>query len=77
MQGREREREREEEEKLFREVQCEVCGKGGARRCKGCGGVGYCGRECQVEGWKTHKRVCGRRKGKQEGGKVGVPYETI
>ncbi len=74
-----REREREEEKMIFGEMRCEVCGKGGARRCKGCGSVGYCGVRCQGEGWKGHRRFCGRGK-KREGeevGRVGVPYETI
>lgn len=27
-------------------------------RCAKCRMVYYCGRDCQVKGWKTHKRVC-------------------
>ena len=83
MQVREREKEEEEEKMLFGKVSCDICGKGDARRCAGCGTVGYCGKECQIEGWKKHKRDCGRRlkpnkEGEEDEGKaVGLPYETI
>ena len=84
MQGRERETEKEEERKIFGKVSCEVCGKPDARRCAGCGAVGYCGKECQVEGWKAHRRVCRRRskpkrgeEGEEEGKALELPYETI
>lgn len=84
LQAREREKEEEEQKVMFGKMSCEICGKEDARRCAGCGTVGYCGKECQVEGWKKHKRFCGRRpkpkkqEEEEEGGKtVGLPYETI
>jgi hypothetical protein len=37
----------------------EVCGKGdGVRKCSKCKTVGYCGRDCQKQDWKNHKKVC-------------------
>lgn len=78
--GMDRETE-EEQAKIYANMDCETCGKGGAMRCKGCGTVAYCGRECQKKGWKGHRRECGRRK-KRDGegetvGEIKVPYETI
>ncbi len=63
--------EEEEEAKGFDDkmMECAVCGKEGAKRCAGCGRVGYCGKECQSEGWKAHKRDCKwaiRRKKREE-----------
>ena len=78
---REREKEREDEKMIFGKISCEVCGKVDARRCVGCGAVGYCGKECQVQDWKKHKRFCRRSKPKMEdgdqGNAVGLPYESI
>lgn len=69
---------KEDEGKIYGKMECGVCGKGDAKRCAGCGKVGYCSKECQVEGWKEHKRDCGRRyKPKKEVKAVGLPYETI
>ncbi len=61
----------EEEGKSFDDakMECAVRGKEGAKRCAGCGRVGYCGKECQSEGWKAHKRDCKwaiKRKMKEE-----------
>lgn len=68
----------EEEGKIYGKMVCGVCGKGDAKRCGGCGTVGYCSKECQTEGWKEHKGECGRGyKPKKEGKAVGLPYETI
>ncbi|RPA72610.1 hypothetical protein BJ508DRAFT_334866 [Ascobolus immersus RN42] len=40
--------------------ECTVCKKKGKKlsKCGGCGWTMYCGKECQKEGWKTHKRYC-------------------
>ncbi|WYZ41384.1 hypothetical protein EsH8_V_000279 [Colletotrichum jinshuiense] len=47
---------------------CAGCGKteaeaGGLKSCTGCGLWRYCGRECQVPDWKTHKVDCKILKG--------------
>lgn len=70
---------KEDERKIYGKMICEVCGNRDAKRCAGCGSVGYCGKECQAEGWKVHKRDCrrGHKPGKKEGEAVGLPYETI
>ena len=83
MQAATREREEEEEGKIYGKMLCQVCGKDGAKRCAGCGKVGYCGKGCQSMGWKEHRRECGRghkpNKKREEGEGEGmkVPYETI
>jgi hypothetical protein len=42
----------------FVEKICAVCGKGGKlSRCGLCGKVYYCGKDCQLAGWKAHKRA--------------------
>ena len=71
------ERENENEKKMFKGVKCAMCGKPDAKRCLGCGKVGYCGKDCQTEDWKAHKRDC-RRKNVNKGVARGdLPYETI
>ena len=38
---------------------CDHCGNGGSlKRCARCKSVWYCSRECQKNGWSTHKLVC-------------------
>ena len=39
---------------------CHVCKKvkNGNKRCTGCYFVFYCGRDCQVKDWETHKDFC-------------------
>lgn len=46
---------------MGREVMlCRACGRvDNVKKCKGCGVVGYCGKECQRKDWKMHKQVCG------------------
>ena len=63
-QKREMEQKREDvwSSKTFEKMSCDVCGQEDGKRCAGCGSVAYCGRECQREGWKKHKRFCTRRK---------------
>ncbi|KUJ23271.1 uncharacterized protein LY89DRAFT_777054 [Mollisia scopiformis] len=45
-------------------VECQGCGETKSKdelsRCKGCGAVWYCNRECQTKGWseKDHKSEC-------------------
>lgn len=82
--GSERVKEEEQEQgRIYGKMDCDICGKGDAKRCKGCGTVAYCGRECQSAGWKKHRRECGRgfmsrKKREEEGeGEMKVPYETI
>lgn len=59
-------------------MKCEECGTEGAKRCAGCGEVGYCGKACQARGWKAHRRVCRRKEVKTEVDGVGrLPYEVI
>lgn len=84
LQGQKREREeaRERERRSFRKMSCKVCGREDAKRCKGCGAVGYCGKACQGADWKVHRRECGMRymsKTKREEMGVGrdLPYETV
>jgi len=37
---------------------CSVCLKPGEHRCSGCRSVVYCGRDCQVKDWTSHKKDC-------------------
>ena len=76
---------KEDEKKLYRKVECEVCGKEDAKRCAGCGTVGYCSKACQAQAWKVHRNDCGMRhmskKKREEATEATVgknlPYETI
>jgi len=38
--------------------ECSVCGKPASKACSKCKKERYCSRECQVNGWKKHKKVC-------------------
>jgi hypothetical protein len=42
------------------ECECVVCGARGSKlfRCTRCKERYYCGKECQLQDWKDHKRVC-------------------
>lgn len=63
---------------MFGKMVCGVCRKEDAKRCAGCGTVAYCGKVCQAQGWKAHKKDCGRSwRKKKEMEAVGLPYETI
>ncbi|GFH50172.1 hypothetical protein CTEN210_06648 [Chaetoceros tenuissimus] len=48
------------EEKVVEHTICERpgCNKIGSKICAGCKLVSYCGRECQVQHWKMHKKNC-------------------
>ena len=37
---------------------CAVCQKNTLKRCSGCYLAWYCGKECQISGWKDHKKEC-------------------
>lgn len=37
---------------------CEVCKKPASSKCSKCKSSWYCGRECQVSAWKSHKQRC-------------------
>lgn len=37
---------------------CAVCGQEATKRCSRCQNEWYCRRECQVEHWPKHKKVC-------------------
>lgn len=37
---------------------CEVCGSEAVSRCSTCKHTWYCRRQCQVENWKEHKKIC-------------------
>ena len=37
---------------------CGTCGKAATQRCSKCKSEWYCGRECQIKGWKAHKEIC-------------------
>lgn len=39
---------------------CEKCGTHANLKCSRCNFSRYCGRDCQVAHWKTHKAVCGK-----------------
>ena len=40
---------------------CLACGKTGAKSlCKGCRSVSFCGKACQTEAWRGHKKACRR-----------------
>ena len=40
---------------------CLACGKTGAKSvCAGCRTVSFCGKACQTEAWRGHKRACRR-----------------
>ena len=36
---------------------CRKCGKEADKKCQ-CGGVFYCGKDCQNLDWKSHKKAC-------------------
>lgn len=38
--------------------------------CSGCRAVWYCGKDCQLEHWKTHKTECSTLKAARENGKL-------
>jgi len=46
---------------------CAVCGCEADKRCSLCAEVWYCGRECQVAGWKGHKAQCEERRAERKG----------
>ena len=40
---------------------CLACGKTGAKSlCLGCRSVNFCGKACQTEAWRGHKKACRR-----------------
>ena len=40
---------------------CLACGKAGAKSlCLGCRSVNFCGKACQTEAWRGHKKACRR-----------------
>ena len=41
---------------------CAECGGEADKRCSLCAEVWYCGRECQVKGWKAHRPMCEERR---------------
>jgi len=46
-------------ELLMNEVpKCEVCGAESENRCSSCKTVWYCRRQCQIEHWTEHKKIC-------------------
>ena len=67
----------ENEQKAFLKMKCETCGKADANRCVGCGQVAYCGKECQKQGWKAHKRECRRGNLDKPLPELNLPYEII
>merc|ERR1719491_137714 len=57
----------EKEKLLFALKVCACCGKEESwmkefKGCSKCGDVFYCGRDCQVQNWKKHKKVCASKK---------------
>lgn len=38
--------------------QCFVCNEPTVMMCKGCHCACFCSKDCQVEGWKSHKKIC-------------------
>lgn len=42
------------------EERCASCARWGItlKKCAGCGLVSYCGKACQTQGWRSHKRIC-------------------
>lgn len=46
-------------EQLMNQVpKCEVCGSEAVSRCSKCKQTWYCRRQCQVENWTEHKKIC-------------------
>ncbi|KAH8948594.1 hypothetical protein BDL97_11G102200 [Sphagnum fallax] len=43
---------------MMEQPTCAVCGKVAMQRCSRCKTEWYCGRDCQVSVWKTHKKAC-------------------
>eukprot|EP01117_Protostelium_nocturnum_P011207 TRINITY_DN4068_c0_g1_i1.p1 TRINITY_DN4068_c0_g1~~TRINITY_DN4068_c0_g1_i1.p1 ORF type:complete len:569 (-),score=203.37 TRINITY_DN4068_c0_g1_i1:52-1758(-) len=39
---------------------CEGCGKDATKKCSVCKKIWYCGRECQVAHWPSHKKSCAK-----------------
>jgi hypothetical protein len=50
-------------DEISSKIKCENCGKGdetNTKRCAKCKMIGCCGRECQKQDWKNHKKNCSR-----------------
>ena len=45
---------------------CAVCGCEADKRCSLCAEVWYCGRDCQVAGWKAHRPQCEERRAERK-----------
>ena len=46
-------------EQLIDEIpKCEKCGAEATNRCGKCKRSWYCRRQCQVEDWSDHKKIC-------------------
>jgi len=43
---------------LLEEPKCAKCGDPATNRCSRCKNEWYCSRECQVEAWDGHKKIC-------------------
>lgn len=43
---------------MTEETKCGACGEPAGKKCSRCKAVWYCGRQCQVKHWPTHKAHC-------------------
>ena len=55
-----------ESKKRLKLVICGNCGKqekgfNEFKACQRCNKVAYCGKGCQKEAWRSHKKVCGKK----------------
>ncbi|GAQ87507.1 hypothetical protein KFL_003580010 [Klebsormidium nitens] len=46
-------------EEMLEAPKCASCGSDAAQRCSSCKSDWYCGRDCQLNCWPTHKELCG------------------
>jgi predicted Zn-ribbon and HTH transcriptional regulator len=51
-------------EGFIEDPKCGKCGLEALQRCSLCKSEWYCGRQCQVKAWKSHKPICELVRGK-------------
>ncbi|KZT37708.1 hypothetical protein SISSUDRAFT_1129421 [Sistotremastrum suecicum HHB10207 ss-3] len=59
---------------LNEEKGCVMCGDKSSQRCSACQSEAYCGRDCQLAAWNSHKPLC---KALQQGTWITVPFQNV